>query len=361
MEVLDVSRRIGFMKNGKKVTISPTANNYHVAILGMSGSGKSTRIKENVVDLIKNGETVLFFDLEGTEHNYPEDMLNHIDLQDDGLNLKLLDLKYVEAGKESHVNFIAHISELLSGTQNLGSRQLGILRDAIEYAVKHNNEYFTDMDAIADGLILTETSSATGVYNKLWPVLRSNVFRDNGKDIVKGKINVISLEKLTDSSQKVLVEMILGSIWREALKIGPEKIHLSLILDEFQRYEYKRSVLKPLFTQGLKYGINIIVATQSSSFLTSEIRGAVNQAATRLFFKPANGEEKKVAELISGHEVERYTLMLKKLKVGECLVVGNTCIDGVECDTPVVTQSLMSLQKKEMYSEMKKLAEMNHE
>ena len=354
-------RRIGVLKNGKEVAISSTATNYHMAILGMSGSGKSTRIKENIVNLIENGETVIFFDLEGTEHNYPDEMLNYIDLQDDGLNLKLLDLKYVESGKESRVNFIAHISELLAGTQNLGSRQLGILRDAIEYAVKHNDEYLTDMDAIADGLIMAETSSATGVYNKLWPVLRSNVFHNNGKSVVKGKINVVSLEKITASSQKILVEIILGSIWREAVKIGPKKIHLSLILDEFQRYEYKRSILKTLFSQGLKYGINIIIATQSSSFLTSDIKGAVNQSATKLFFKPANGEEKMIAEKINGQEAARYTLMLKKLKIGECLVEGNTCIDGVECDTPVITQSLLSLQKKESCSENKKSTEINAE
>ena len=338
-------RTIGVLKDGLEVSISDTSPNFHVAILGITGSGKSTRLLEIMKNLVQIGQTVIHIDQEETHIGLPSEITNEIDLLEDGLKMKLLNTRYVENGTESYVNYLAYMTELLAGTHNLGVRQQGVLREAIEYATGHSSEYASDMETIAEALIDSDSSVSTGVYQKLWSVLRSDAFRDNGKCIEPGKINIISMRKMPAGSQKSLVEMILGMIWREVRFHTMADHKITFVLDEFQRLHLaKNSILMELFAQGRKYGINMIVATQSTGFLTPEVRNVIDQANTKLYFKPALAEVKKVAELICHQESERYVLMLKKLKIGEALTVGNLKISGKEFDNPIITRSLYDLK-----------------
>ena len=50
-------------------------------------------------------------------------------------------------------------------------------------------------------------------------------------------------------------------------------------------------------------------------------------------------EAKKIAELIDPQQVERYTLMLKKLQKGQSIVTGQVTIGGCENDKPIIIKS----------------------
>ena len=54
--------KIGEIKNGMPVTISPSSPNEHILLVGTSGSGKSTRIAEMLADCVKRHETVIVID-----------------------------------------------------------------------------------------------------------------------------------------------------------------------------------------------------------------------------------------------------------------------------------------------------------
>ena len=59
--------KIGELKDGMAVRISQKSPNEHLLLVGTSGSGKSTRIKEIIQDSIRQGETVIAIDLNGCD------------------------------------------------------------------------------------------------------------------------------------------------------------------------------------------------------------------------------------------------------------------------------------------------------
>ena len=73
----------------------------------------------------------------------------------------------------------------------------------------------------------------------------------------------------------------------------------------------REAMLVQLLTEGRKYGLDVILATQSLARFTNDTLVALNQAAVRLYFRPALNETKKLALQIDSVNVERTMLMLK--------------------------------------------------
>lgn len=147
--------KIGELKDGMAVRISQKSPNEHLLLVGTSGSGKSTRIKEIIQDSIRQGETVIAIDLNGCDFTESIQNVNLISAKEDGLNFSFLDMKFVENGKEMQTNFISGVVEAFSAIANLGVRQMGALRTAVIYAIEKKDEYKEEMQAISEG---TKTS-----------------------------------------------------------------------------------------------------------------------------------------------------------------------------------------------------------
>lgn len=128
--------KIGELKNGTAVRISQKSPNEHLLLVGTSGSGKSTRIREITQDCIRKGETVIAFDLNGCDFSKITENVNLISAKEDGLNFSFLDMKFVKNGKEMQTNFISGIVEAFSSIANLGVRQMGALRTAVIFAIE---------------------------------------------------------------------------------------------------------------------------------------------------------------------------------------------------------------------------------
>lgn len=58
-----MSIKIGEIERGVSVRISVNSPNEHIAIFGISGTGKSTRINEIITDIQSSEGTVIVFDL----------------------------------------------------------------------------------------------------------------------------------------------------------------------------------------------------------------------------------------------------------------------------------------------------------
>ena len=222
----------------------------------------------------------------------------------------------------------------------MGSRQIGILREAIIFALEHRQDYNSDMEAIAEGLRLQETASAIGVYNKLWSLLCSDVFRESEKRFETGKLNVVTLGAYASDIQKALVEIILGILWRKVKMQGRNDNNLYIVIDEFQHLRLsEKSVVTEMLLQARKYDVNLILATQSSVFLKKNVIDAVRQTATSLYFQPSASEVKKIANLIDSQQEEKYVLLLKKLQRGQSIVTGTVELDGREMVRPFIINS----------------------
>lgn len=332
-------RRIGVLKNGLPVVISDDSPNDNLCIFGKSGVGKSTRITEIVNDVSATGETVICFDLDGTIVLDELQNYNLIDALQDGLNLKLLQQNECEI-EENYVTFISYVTKIIAETNNFGVRQIGALREAIEYGVTHQKEFETELEAIARGLVLQDSAVANGVYNRLWSVLNCNVFRKSVKHIIKGYVNVISLKGIDSDTQRTILEIMLGAIWKKFRLSKERTCSLTIVVDEFQKLNLKKnSIFTEMLREARKYGVSLILATQSADLLKKEVLSAIHQTGVQLYFQLGSIDAKKVAEIIGSGNSEHYLLQLKNLKKGESLVVGNVSVGGKEILKPIVIRS----------------------
>lgn len=328
---------VGVLADGTKVKISSDSPNRSIVISGISGTGKSVRICDLETQIIAGGSTVIAFDLDGS-HSILSGEENVISVREDGIALKFLDAEILKKSANEMSLYICEVADLLFSATKAGDRQKGILRDAILWALKNRKCFGSDFEAIEAGLEEIGTERALGVRDKIWPLLKCNVFRESKREIQKGKINIISLEGLDPDLKVVISEILLKNLWKEALIVKENKI--TIIVDEFQHLLLnKKAMLVQLLTEGRKYGLDVILATQSLARFSNDTLVALNQAAVRLYFRPALNETKELALQIDSVNVERTMLMLKQLKIGESVAVGNLEFSGRQMNRPIVIKT----------------------
>lgn len=230
---------------------------------------------------------------------------------------------------------------MIANTYNLGVRQSGALRKAIIESVKKRENYDSDLEAIANELLEQESNYAAGVHDRLWPLLYSNIIRSSSKKIEVGKLNILDLSKFPKDTQTSIVEIILGTIWRQARLTKNQDCNLVIMIDEYQRLLLKeRSILLEMMREARRYGITLILATQSVEILTSKkTLSSLNQAAITLYFQPHRDEIEKVAALINPRRPEAYIEQLEELEKGQSFVTGIIEINGKKITKPMIIHS----------------------
>ncbi len=317
------------------VNISEESPNEHILLLGTSGSGKSTRLKEIMDDCYVKGRTVIAFDINGCDFVEARNA-NVISALDDGININFFNI----GNAEDYVNQVAYIVEAFSNIASLGIRQERAFRDAVEFALKNNGEFANGMEALEAGLRRQSSEVAEGVLSKFWGLFESNIFRENKKRIVAGEINVVSIQGVNSTTQRQVVELVLCELWQKCRSRELYEENTTIIIDEFQHLSLKRnSVLLEMLREARKYGINIILSTQTSALFSKEVLATISLTAIQLYFRPAVSDMKKIAELICPEEKGKWLLVLKSLKIGESVVNGNFCIGKKNFDCPIVIHS----------------------
>ena len=110
-----------------------------------------------------------------------------------------------------------------------------------------------------------------------------------------------------------------------------------IVIDEFQNLSAKMGApLMRLLTEGRRFGISLLLATQSLEIFPGEIQPVLSQTATRLYFRPTDNEVKKIAKNISADSAAEWVKRLKNLKVGESVAVGDLEIAGCEIRRPIL-------------------------
>lgn len=339
--------KVGMIEKGVPVRISDNSPNEHIAIWGISGSGKSTRIEQIVRDIHSSGDTVIIFDLAGQDFRNIVDA-NRINANIEGVNLKMFDLHKVENGEESYVNFISYLVDTFASVFKLGVRQQGVLRTAIEYGIQNCSKYESEMSAIAAGLDEQESNIAAGVHNRIWQLLHGGIFRENNAKFIIGAINILDFSGINPTAQRDLTEILLSFIWKKIRTENRNGRKIYFVIDECQHYIAKRnSILLEMLRESRKYGVGIIMSTQSNSGFTPTVMAAINQTAVQLFFRPSTSDMKKIAEIVAPQDTGLWLLKLKRLNVGESIAIGNLSVNGKEVQHPLIIYSSYGKQNNE--------------
>lgn len=95
---------------------------------------------------------------------------------------------------------------------------------------------------------------------------------------------------------RMATEFILWDLYDFAANSGSKEKPLPIVLDEIQNLDHRlNSPLAKILTEGRKFGLSMIVATQTLSNLHAEEKDRLFQTSHKLFFKPAETEVREYA------------------------------------------------------------------
>lgn len=265
-------RYVGKIISGQDVLIGEKSPNQHLIISGISGSGKSVRIADIERHIVKDGGTVIAFDINGTHEQMPDVDKNLISAQKDGLDVKFLDMSLVNTGEETMSNLVEYVKKTLCPRQMRGACQLNAVRKAIQFAIKNRTDFDNEIEAIAHGMNEMDDPAAAGAYNHLCPILEGRIFRKSAKKIESGKLNIICLRGLNLDTQKRVVEIILAVMWRQMRMVKSQKekwistlsrLHIGQAIAVGELEINGRAIQQPIVTKSdyprKKQGVPVVV------------------------------------------------------------------------------------------------------
>lgn len=341
---------------GKNIVLGKTARgdvclnasgqyNGHIAVFGVSGSGKSVAGQRIMAELCASGETVLTFDLHQTfadEHILPalakqiNEFSHEIDPYTAGMKLPLFNPVKSENGEcEDWMDAITSVTTIFATALGLKCRQKSELYRAVEGLASSGRYRSYGIAGLEDMLSMLDGDTAGTIRDKLRYILSKNVFRDGEEWIAEKKLNIFRLSRFDVESQALIAEVLLSFVWRlgNAGKFREKPIFI--LIDECQVLKMgKNSLIHMIMSEGRKMGINLILITQSLTACGASAKNLL-QAGLKLYFKPREDETVAIAKAISGNRYRDFLIELRSLQVGECIAVGALCMNGMPIDRPL--------------------------
>ena len=309
----------------------PGQDNDSYVILGESGYGKSVAAQSIVLQKANQNYGVLSIDIHDSsapEHLFPtfRKSFEQLSLRIDGyitpIPTTLLEpLHYADGTMESPADLSYTISNIITKYIKLSRTETAAFSDSLEYVISNLDDNPDIFPAILKTLDEFDTKASRSASAHLAPLLRHNVFRNQPIKRHSG-IEIINLSKFPPLFQKVIADLLLFDEFRTASQGGqpPRYIHI----DEMQNLSIdKDCYLGKILTEGRKYSLNVILASQSIREFNASERTMLCQANHKLLFHPALLEVKYYAELLASpqHRAEISDL-LRNLEVGQCVFQG---------------------------------------
>ena len=298
-------------------------------ILGSSGSGKTETLKKIGCELVRHAIPVLVFDFHGDVIFPYVDSILMSSGRESTIGINPLDIPFDFSGKigsEDQRN--ALVSMFARAIPQMGHNQRYILQKAIEEAYRFVGIFDDEPDtwskpaptmSLVIGILEAWLSDESAEFNP--SSLRScitivNVLFGHAifqrrktlsiKQILSANTRIDLSSVVDDSIRFVVTETLLRMIFDELRRQGPIPVHpaddserfrLFVIIDEAKILAMgkgdpngKDRILNVLATEGRKFGIGLILASQMSSHFSDEVKG--NMSA-RLVLKPMNHNEAK--------------------------------------------------------------------
>lgn len=333
---------IGGHTDGMVTLDMSVASNPHIAIFGRSGSGKSVAGQKLIRNIVRDGMySIVVFDVhhlfadENIFPGYKDDIKKaavEIDAYSQGICLPLFTpLKHSDGRLEDPLDIITSITGVFSDAMRLGGRQKDCLYEAAEFVAERNSYAEYGIAALDKALDIVNDDRAAVIQDRMRYIFKKNTFRDGSICIKEKKINVFRLSKFPESTQSLIVEIVLTYIWRLANTGAFLKNGLCLFVDECQNLNWaKTGIISTILSEGRKLGLQLILITQSlGGNSRADIRRCLLQAGTQLYFSPPEDETVLVAKLIGAKRSIYWQMRLKTLAVGECVINGSLLINRV--------------------------------
>ena len=309
----------------------PGQDNDSYVILGESGYGKSVAAQSIVLQKANQSYSVRSIDIHNSsapEHLFPifRKSFEHLSSQIDAYNTPspttlFNPLRYADGTTESSADLSYTLSNIITKYIKLSRTETAAFSDSLEYVISNLDDNPDIFPAILKTLDEFDTKASRSASAHLAPLLRHNVFRNQPIKRHSG-IEIINLSKFPPLFQKVIADLLLFDEFRTASQGGQPPRYI--YIDEMQNLSIdKDCYLGKILTEGRKYSLNVILASQSIREFNASERTMLCQANHKLLFHPALLEVKYYAELLASpqHRAEISDL-LRNLEVGQCVFQG---------------------------------------
>lgn len=314
--------------------IAGDSNNNHILLLGQTGTGKTTALREISHGIAMDGGRVLMLSFNGTQDTMQEDgCVWHFSIRKHGFPFPILtSLQRPDGETEDEIDVIEALIGVFGTVSRLDVRQKMVLRKAARKVMHHSGCINVFWQIGSELQRDPKNKEALSVYDRFYQVFaRGKAEASVSNEIIcPGQITILDFEGFDRPTQIFFVELTLAFLWRMAAFRGPGGSEpLYLILDEFQDLSFKRnSILAQLLREGRKYGISLFLATQTLETFSKEQKALLQQAATRLYFRPATCDIKGILDMIGTKNRQDITELLQSLARGECLANGRFELAG---------------------------------
>ena len=234
--------------------------------------------------------------------------------------------------KENSYQVASRVASIFTSVyETIGDQQLAALTRVIDAGVS--------ADAAFGLSGLLERLSDDGQYgesvaNKIEPLIKSNPFRDGADSAWDAMltssdtwVQVLQLAGMGRNTQKLVTEFALWDLYDYATSTGSESRPVPVVLDEIQNLDHRPdSPIDKLIREGRKFGLSMILATQTTSNFNQEQRDRLFLAEHKLFFKPADTEIDRFATLLGQITTDSkadWAQRLASLKKGQCWSLGS--------------------------------------
>lgn len=332
--------------------------NSHVALIGSSGSGKSVQAQKIICEIAKAGGTVLVIDSHTAFTDdqifpkYREDIdkyRNDIEAYETGIPCNLFDsVTFMDGIVEKQVDTVGAITDVICRSLKFGVKQRGVLRYAVEFAMKSNLYKENGFRTIGYGLKNISNKVSEEVYERMLPLFEHNVFQAGDGLIKDNRINIVHLSKMDLKTQSVVSEIILSHVWRLANADQFKEKNLFVFIDECQNMDSSSDgPLAVLISEGRRMGVNLILATQMIlQGTTNAVQQRISQCGLILYFKPAANRVSLTARSINPSNEAQWLAILRELKVGEFVGAGGLSMMGRSISYPLKISAVEKEPKK---------------
>lgn len=351
--VHDIPQRIFLGKeNGKDFYWEfghPKLNNRHLLIFGSSGMGKTYAIQTILCEFGRQMQNSLIVDytngflpnqLEAATSKSlnPRQSIVKVDkIPIDPFAKQKQNITESITIEDNSMDVAKRVTSIFNSVYNMGDQQTSILIDAIQYGIDSGNMHLDALIPILESFLddnVHSKATVQKVISKLKPFISESPFtgaqNNNWQDIFDAKehlCNVFQLAGVDKDTSRILIEFILWDLYAYACNSSTEKTPKVIVLDEVQNLDHKlEAPLGKILTEGRKFGLCLIAATQTLSNLDKDQQARLFQAGHKLFFGPNAPEANQYAELVmqvanSGTK-EQWKTKLMSLQKGECLSIG---------------------------------------
>ena len=329
-------------------TPAPPATEIHLAILAMTGAGKSNTVSVLIDGLLEKNGCPFIFDMhsEYVNADFPNGKVNiikpvinplHMDFPEIQSLANIRSNSYIQERYFRKAFYLAK-KEIRSGTAS-SQNFIQIIKDFLNYwyddgtesekVTYHNEIIFNtisskDKNSIMD--VLNKLDDLEDKYGKLFNTNINSIL----SQIELGQANVIDLGQVDDLISEVLVEHIL----RVSLKSRKDYIHgkkdelsypIFFVLEEAHilapngRDPKSKYWIRRIAREGRKFGLGLCLVSQSPKTIDPD---ALSQANNMIILRLVEPKDQRHVQTASESLSDDLVTQLPSLNIGEALVLG---------------------------------------